>query len=273
MDDARRRALLESAGAEGAALQERIAAMDELGRHGDAEVVAALRRLLERRRPEPSESENWDPEAVERVVDLHIVGALCALGDASEIGRIAALVRRAGRVLQGLDDELENAAAVTRQVGRPDVIRQLVELTSDELPEVVRNAVVTLNLLRLPRAPVGGDVGALAPLEEEVTFRIERLSDELRALVRLSRGVIALSPGTSAALADEDHDRGAVLRERQALKRIVEEQLAELDFDYYVDDGRVVICTHAEAGHRWRAWWREHESELLTSWRTATRRS
>lgn len=244
-------------------LPSRIRALDELASTGDPAVSVELKRLFNRIKPEPIPIKNWDPVAAERVVDLHIVKALHILGDDSELHRLAPLIRQAGYVLTGPDDELNNATSVIRSIGHVELIRQLAMMTNDHELQAVKNAVIILNQLDLPQAPVGGKVTSVFQLpDKEFSFEINTLKQELETLTDLSKGQIVLSGGTKNFLVSNDYERGPVKRENTTLSEIIEQDLSILDFDYYVTGKNVVICTHYEAGQRWQDWWQKNGRRL-----------
>lgn len=242
-------------------LQVRLRALQDLGLLHTPSLVAALKDLLQRRRPEPKQRTiNWDPQAAERVVDLHIVETLHQLGDNSELNRIANLVRQAGKILQGPDDELLNAASVIRTIDRPEPISALITLASDNDPQAVRNAVRTLDQLNLPEPPVHQSVASVSITTEKLTFTIHTLKEEMETLVSLSHGVIVLSPGVNLFLVKNNYERGKVRRENVTLCDIIEKDLSELEFDYFIEGNHVVICTYSDAGERWRNWSKNHSA-------------
>ncbi len=245
-------------------LPSRILAIKELGASGDLEVSGELKKLLNRIRPEPILMKNWDPIAVERVVDLHIIEALHVLGDDSELGRVPVIIRQAGDILLGPDNELRNAASVILSIGRVELIQQLAMMASENELQSVKNAVIILNQLDLPQAPVGGEVSSvLQSPSKEFTFEIRTLKQELEALTRLSQNQIQLSNGVKEFLVSNDYERGEVRRENVTLVEIVEQDLPMLDFNYYVKNEKVTVCTHKEAGQQWRDWWHKF-GKMLT---------
>ncbi len=253
--------LLQAVGDSQNELQVRLRALRDLSSLHATSSVTALKDLLRRRRPKPTQMIiNWDPQAAERVVDLHTVETLHQLGDDSELHRIASLVRQAGDILQGPDEELRNAASVIQSIGRTEPIADLIALISDGDLHVVRNAVRTLDHLKLPDPPVRQSVASVPHISEKVTFMIHNLKEEMEALVSLSRGSIALSPGVKEFLVKNNYERGTVGRENITLSDIIEKDLSELEFDYFVEGDRVLICTYAEAGERWRNWWGSHSA-------------
>ena len=74
-------------------------------------------------------------------------------------------------------------------------------------------------------------------------------------LVSLSKGKIQLSDGLMKVINVKDFDRGNVKIEARTLPERVEDDLGILDLDYFIENNRVVVCTHQEAGKRWRDWW------------------
>jgi len=170
-------------------LPARIRAIEDLSRLAGRDAVAPLDELWRRPRPAPNPTlVNWDPVAAERVVDLYIILALYKSGDPSRLAEIAPRVGQAGRILQGPDDELRNAAKVVRAIGRPEVIQQLIALAQKNNPKATANAVRTLQLLNLPSPPTGGPVNAFPELNSPVSFTIHRLGEELETIARLSAG-------------------------------------------------------------------------------------
>ncbi len=255
--------LLEIVGNPHNSLSNRLRTLQDLGASNDKTLIASLKSLLRRPRPETQQKhENWDPEAAERMVDLYIVAALHKLGDDTELKQIPITVAQAGQVLQDPKDELSTAAAVILEVGRLEPISDLVGMTSGGNPAVIRNAAKTLDQLNLPEAPVGGSVAPAPHMHEKVSFTIRRLKEELQALVQHSDGSIVLSSGVTAFLADHDYERGTVRRQNVSLSDIVEKTIPLLDFDYFLEKGHVVICTYAEAGIRWQNWWNKYGRDL-----------
>ena len=259
--------LLKTAATQKEDLATRIRALDELAAMGDAGMCENLKRLLNRAKPHPIPIKNWDPVAAERVIDLHIVKALCLLGDNSELYRLPVLVGEAGDILLGPEDELANAASVILGIGQVEPVHQLVIMTRESAPQVVKNAVNVLKRLDLPHAPLGGEVSpVLGPAGGAYSFEIATLKQELETLVHLSKGRIVLSDGVKNYLLSNDYERGPVKRVDTLLAQIVEQDLALLDFDYFVaDDNTVIVCTHEEAGRRWRDWWQKYGGRLKYS--------
>lgn len=265
MEDNERQQLLGIIGNSEQELPSRMQAIEQIALSRDTSASNELKKLLNRPRPEPEPLLlNWDPVAAERVVDLHIVEALHVLGDDSELGRIPALVRQAGDILIGSDNELHNAASVILRIGRVELIQQLVVLTGESNLQVVSNAVRTLNQLDLPQSPMGGEVSSVfATPDKKFTFEIQTLKQELETLAELSEGQIRLSTGTREFLESNDYDRGAVRREHVTLAEIVEQDFPILEFDYYIKNKTVVVCTHKEAGQRWQNWWQKYGKMLM----------
>lgn len=263
--------LLWNAGSVEADFMARIRALQELGHTRDRSLIPALKELLGRPSPGPELSaKNWDAQAAERVIDLHIIESLHALGDDSEVHRIVGLVKQAGTVLTGPYNELRNAASVIAAVGRAEAVVGLVAATADLDPVVVRNAVVVLDQLALPAAPVHQDVSRIPRLSDSVTFTHHTLKEEFEGLASLSHGAITLSPGVQQLVATGSYDRQSIRRESVKLSYIVERILPVLDLDYFVQDDHIVICTYAEAGLRWRDWWKEHGGDLVYQGESAT---
>jgi hypothetical protein len=261
MNDEARIQLLQTVGNSKAEMSVRLTALENLVSSPGPTTAVDLVSLFNRARPGAENIKGWDPAGAERVVDLHIVAALHRLGRDSELGRIGVLVRQAGRVLLGPEDELRNAAGVILAIGRTEPVADLVALTSDPDQRAVRNAVRTLDQLKLPDVPVRQGTANVPGIDKRVTFTIRRLRQELEAIASQSAGVIVLSEQVKSPSL-RDYDRGEVRRENVALSEIIEKDLPDLDFDYFVQNGRVVICTYAEAGARWRAWWQANASKL-----------
>jgi hypothetical protein len=261
MNDEARIQLLQTVGNSHAELAVRLRALENLVSSPGPSTALDLSNLFNRARPGDEHIKGWDPAGAERVVDLHVIAALHRLGRDSELGRIAVLVRQAGRVLLGPEDELHNAAEVILAIGRTEPIGDLIGLTSVADERVVRNAVRTLDQLKLPSTPVRQGIADVPGIDKKVTFTIRRLRQELEAIASQSAGAIVLSEQVKSPSL-RDYDRGDVRRENIALSEIIEMDLPELDFDYFVENGRVVICTYAEAGARWRTWWQANASKL-----------
>jgi len=255
--------LIDAAGNPGVELPARIDALAHIASTRAPSTIPGLKRLLSRGRPAAQPLlVNWDPQAAERVVDLHIVATLHALGDDSELYRIPQLVAHAGEILQGPEGELPNAAAVIREIGRKELIEAIVRLTNDPSPAVVRNAVRTLELLNLPSPPVRQALSGVPNLAKPTSFSIHRLSQEIEALVSLSGGSILLSEEAQSYVLTHDFDRGPVNRENVTLASVLERDLPFLNLDYYVSAGHAVICTLEEAGRLWQHWWERHGAAL-----------
>jgi hypothetical protein len=247
-----------------AELPARIRALDDLAKSADTSTIIELESLLDRTRTEPSPVPiNWDPVAAERVVDLHIVEVLFLLGNDTQLDRLPLLIKAAGHVLTGADGELENAAAVVRRIGRVELVRHLVVMTEDDALQMVRNAVVVLNQLELPLPAAGGALTQVFQQHDtKVTFEVSTLKQELEKMAALSDGKVVLSAGSKSFLWSNDFPRGLVRREEVSLAELVQRFIPRLDFDYYVVGRTVVICTHAEAGQRWRDWWGRNAKRL-----------
>lgn len=247
-------------------LPARLGALDELAAMHDKELVVELKKLLGRPRPESLPTKNWDPMAAERIVDVNIVRALFLLGDDSQLYRLPLLVRGAGATgsLDGPVDELENATAAILRIGRVELVQGVIALTRDPSPQAIRNAVEVLKGLHLPSPPVDGDLpAALRRSGKRFTFKTTTLKHALEKIAALSHGSIVLSPGTTSFLGTNDYDQGEVRWDDVGLAEILEEDLAALDFSYYIADRTVVICTLSEAGQRWRNWWATFGTKLV----------
>ena len=244
------------------ALSARIRALEDLARAGSKELVPRLLELWRRPRPTTTvKPVNWDPDAAERVVDLYVILALDKSGDTSLLPEIATRVAQAGRILQGPDDELRNAAKVIRAIGRPELIFQLITLAAGGKPDAVANAVRTLQWLNLPAPASGGSVSAFPELASPVSFTIHRLREEIETIARLSNGRVTLSDGVRERIAAQDYDRGEVKRQ-ESLAEILTQELDLLDLTYGVAAQDVTIMTFREAGARWQPWWQEYASNL-----------
>ncbi|MFH1374530.1 MAG: hypothetical protein ABII79_12115 [bacterium] len=256
--------LAEIAGDPDEELSARLRALSDLREIRNPTAIESLKKLWDRARPGPDKvTWNWDPGAAERVIDVHIIWTLYVLGDETELDLIASLISQAGDILQGPDDELSNAVAVILAIGRSEPIRQLIDLVSDTEVQVVDNVVEALNQLQLPRPPVGGDVSSVARLADEHSFEIRTLKEEIETLQRLSQGSIQLSPGVREYIVANDYDREAVQRENVSLSEVIQDDLEMLEFDYYMENDQVMICTHTEAGQRWQDWWRQYGDQLV----------
>jgi hypothetical protein len=258
--------LFETAANTREALPTRLGALDKLAAMHDKEFVVELKKLLGRPRPESIPTKNWDPMAAERIVDVNIVRALFLLGDDSQLYRLPVLLRGAGATgsLDGPVDELENATAAILRIGRVEPIQSVIDLTRDPSPQAIRNAVTVLKGLHLPSPPVDGDLpAALRRSGKRFTFETTTLKHALEKIAALSHGSIVLSPGTTSFLGTNDYDQGEVRWDDVGLAEILEEDLAALDFSYYIADKTVVICTQSEAGQRWRNWWATFGTKLV----------
>lgn len=238
-------------------LGRRIDALRGLAGVGDEELRPRLLELWRRPRPASEESMvDWDPVAAERVVDQYLVLATYKSGDDSLLPELIRLVGEAGEVLEGPAGELENAAKVSRAIGRPEIVRDLTKLAGTSA-----NAVRVLQLIGLPEPATGGPI-SFPELEKPVSFTIRDLREEIEQIETLSEGKIALSPGVRVFLAEKSYDRGEVLREDRTLASVLVDDLDMLDFAYAATSRGVVICTFAEAGERWGQWWSEHAAGL-----------
>ena len=263
MNDQDIRRLQSIAGQPKSELHARIRALEDLARAGGKDLLPYLQELWRRPRPAPSKPlKNWDPIAAERVVDLYIILALYKSGDASLLPEIATRVGQAGRILQGSDDELRNAAKVIGAIGRPEVVHQVIALAGGNSPEAVANAIRTLQLLNLPSPASGGPVSAFPELNSAVSFTIHRFREEIESIVRLSKGLITISNGVRERIAAKDYDRGEVKRQDTNLAGVLTQDLDMLDLTYSVTDRGVVIITFADATPRWQRWWKDHASHL-----------
>ncbi len=240
----------------------RLAAIDAIARVPGAESTSALHQLLERPRPGPETvSLNFDPVALERVVDMRIIRGLHLLGDDSELGRIPKLVLEATGELKGLEDEYVNAAQVISAIGRVEPIRDLSHLAVSADAKAVSNAVRVLDLLHLPEPAVCEAVPDVPSLQQPVEFRFQTLRQELETMEKLSQGHILLSPGVKEFLVTGDYDRGGVQR-TGSLAEMLTTYLKLIDFEFYTRGDAAVICTFKEAGQRWLSWWIEHGGKL-----------
>jgi len=258
--------LLETAANTQEELPTRLGALDELARMHDKELTVELKKLFGRPRPESIPTKNWDPMAAERIVDANIVRALFLLGDDSQLYRLPVLLRGAGATgsLDGPVDELENVIVAILRIGRVEPIQSVIDLTRDPSPQAIRNAVTVLKGLHLPSPPVDGDLpSALRRSGKRFTFETTTLKHALEKIAALSHGSIVLSPGTTSFLGTNDYDQGEVRWDDVGLAEILEEDLAALDFSYYIADRTVVICTLSEAGQRWRNWWATFGTKLV----------
>jgi hypothetical protein len=241
-------------------LRARLDALKALGETRDKALAPRLRELWNRRRPTEPKAINWDPEAAERVVDLHLILALVQLGDGSLVSQIANLVAKSGEVLEGPNNEPVNAAHVLRGIGALSPVQQVVQLADN--PALAPNVVRTLQLLNLPAPPTGGPVTAFPQLGETVNFVISRFSEELNAISQLGKGLVVLSPGVQSLAKTGDYDRGPVVRSGTTLAVIITQELDALGVTYAVTRQGVVICTFAEAGKRWQQQWPELAQRL-----------
>lgn len=232
----------------------RIQAIESLAAKQDEAIKEQLKKLFDRQRPLVQNTVNWDNAGAERVIDWYLIKALHQLGDDHEINRIGTLVANAGTVLKGPYDEFTVAAKVIRTIGKADAIDQVVRLNDNRDEQVVRNAVLVLNNLQLANAPVGGSTAAILPADKH-TYKFSRLKQEVQQLVNLSKGKIVLSTGVQREIDEHDYERGDVKLDDRSLIERVEYDISMLNFDYYIEKGHVVICTHAEAGERWKGWW------------------
>jgi hypothetical protein len=261
MTDEERLQLVKIAEDPQAELPTRVGAVRSLASAGGASAHDSLKELLRRTRSTAKPLKNWDPQAAERVVDLQIVLGLHRFGDDSEIGRIAAVVRQAGDILLGRENELYNAAQVILAIGRKEPIGEVVALTSDASPQAVRNAVKLLDSLNLPDPPAAHGAGSIPRLAEKVSFTARNVAEELEKMASLSGGSVVLSNGVGEFMHRHDN-RGQVRREGVPLSQVLEQHLPVLGLDYFVEGERVVICTYQEAGLRWRDWWRKYSGKL-----------
>ncbi len=246
-----------------AMLPDRLQALNHMVTAGGPAVAPDLKNLLDRSRPALPSAKNWDPQAGDRVVDLHLVAALYKLGDHSELGRIVQLVRQAGNVLVGSDDELHNAALVLRAIGRKEPLGDLIALTADSNTQAVRNAVRVLEELKLPEQPAGTGAQSMPGASRKLAFTAATLREELQTVASVAHDSVILSPGVEESLWKNNYGRGPVRRDGETLADFLDKDLPFLEFDYFLDGGRAVICTYSEAAVRWQAWWRKHSADLV----------
>lgn len=262
MNDESRLQLLRSVSNSRVELAVRLRSLRDLAADPGPSTSIDLKKVLYRSRPGEEPIKGWDPAGAERVVDLQLVAVLHQLGDDSELGRIGMLVQQAGNVLQGPENELENAAQVVRAIGKLEVVGELVNLAQSSKPKGVANAVRALQLLRLPSPPSDGEVAGLPALASPVTFTIHSLSEELNTIVNLSNGRVILSPGASIQVTTRDYDRGEVKRERRSIADIISHDMDMLDLTYVVTSRGVLICTFYEAAERWAERWPSYRTQL-----------
>lgn len=251
-----------------AELSDRVRAAKAAGSTGEPALIGHLQEILQRDRAELGLAAiNWDPAAAERVVHLHIIAALHRLGDDSRLDLIARLVAQAEDVLQGPDDEIQNAVMVARDIGRIKVLSAIVDLAGSGQPPAAANAVRVLQGLELESAPTGGPLKAHPDLTAPRSFRISRLREEIETIAALSNGRITLSQGTHEFITQKDFERGDVARRDMSLAEILQTQLDLLDLAYYHTENGIVICTLPEAGEIWHSVWRDFSKSLDSSWR------
>jgi hypothetical protein len=261
--DQNERNLLQTAADPRRFLSDRLRAVQDLAATGDRALVPELRRLLNRSRPVSERPPvNWDPDAAERVVDLHIIVALHSLGSDADVHRVAALVEQAGDILVGPDEELKNQVFAIVSLGRLDVLAEVVGISAGNDLNAKRNAVRVLDSLKLPESPLGGSLASVPHMGHKVSFSIKTLSEELHIVEERSQGSIVLSAGVREYAAQHDYDRGTVRRQDVLLSDIVLNDLRLLDFDYFIESGHVVVCTYSEASSRWRDWWGRFGKDL-----------
>lgn len=244
---------LAAAGDSTAPLLTRIKALEELAKLADDGLRAPLQELWKRRRPVVANKPlDYDLDGVERVVDQYIILAAYKSGDPSLFPELPKLVAQAGRILDGPEHELTNAAKVVRAIGRSEPVQALATLASTGAnPQAMSNAVRVLQMIGMPNPPTGGPV-TIPELNKPVTFTIKTLREEVEKFEALSEGKIVLSPGTTKFIARKDFERGEVQRENRTLASVLVDELDMLDLAYAVTPNGVVICTFEEAAVRWR---------------------
>jgi hypothetical protein len=243
-----------------AGLEERIAAVEEMGRDETGRVC--LKTLLGRPVDVSEHVMNWDPAGAQRVVKLHAIAALHALGNDSELRRIAALVCAAGRVLQGPDDERRHAAAVIANIGSTTVIGDLVGALGSPTGPAAANVIQVLDSLKLPKAPTRQSLGGIAGIRAEVTGVSMSFQDLLKLVTTAARGWVRTSPGVAKMLLGGAAPMGRTELRKAKVSFLLEHFLSSLKLDYYVAGGKAVICTFIEAAERWQNWWTQYKGLL-----------
>lgn len=253
-----------------AQLSRRIAAVAQLGASYDANAVPLLKRLFARRTGTAAMAMNWDPAAAERVVQLHAIAALHRLGDDSELARIPTLAAAAGRILQGADDERRNAVAVITAVGSVTVIRDLIAALANLAAPAAANVIEVLDTLRLPEAPVRQSLAKFGGVQLEVTGVTASLGELIGLLLSVGRRSVETSSGVKRMLASGGGQSGKTKLQGAKMPYLLQDLLPDFGLDYYVDGGRAVICTFAEAAELWRNWWSRYGARLSYSQPTRT---
>ncbi|WP_128331349.1 hypothetical protein [Apibacter sp. HY039] len=220
--------------------------------------INELKKLLNRQKPEPQpDLIDFDPVAEERVIDMHLIGVLNAMGDKSENYRIPNLISQAISFMAEFGDERKEDAKVIKSINDSKLIAEIIVLTQSTTPTIVENAVVVLNNLDLPNAPVGGDVSAILSTQK-ITFKFSKLKEEMELYVKESHGKIELSKGVKQVIETNNIQRGDDISLEMSLVGIIQKILPVHHLDYYVENGKIIICTYAETAERWQKWLKEN---------------
>lgn len=238
----------------------RIQAINQLDLQDEStDLIQSLKNILIRQKPEPNPNmKGWDPLAGERVIDIHIIEALNKLEITTENKRIPDLVSQAIPFIREFGDERKEDARVIKSINDKNVYAEIIALTQSKDPTILENAVVTLNNINFPNAPLGGEVSSILPPEKK-EFKFSRLKEEMELYIKKSEGKIKLSNEVIDFINTNNLERGNVNLEL-SLVAIVEKVLVLLNFDYYIENNTVIICTHTESAKRWQDWWNINQS-------------
>jgi hypothetical protein len=225
----------------------RVDALRALAILNDRSIIPQLHVLLRRPPPPPPREAiiDSDPSDDERVVDVSIIVCLHELGDDSALPQVSSLVAKSH-----VSTEVADAILA---LGRIDLIEPLIRMVEGPDEGARIQAMLVLNQLHLG-PPGGPSISSVPGLDQRITLDGGTQAAQLQQLVALSRGRVVLSSARAEELSkgkDLAQPRSGTLRE-----------LLPSGFERYVEDDHVVICTLAEMGARWAAWWRANEKKL-----------
>ncbi|HEX8575150.1 MAG TPA: hypothetical protein VF677_02545 [Flavobacterium sp.] len=220
-------------------------------------IITELTKILSREKSTVQTTIDWDPVAEERVIDLYIIEVLNKLGDKSENNRIPILVSQAIPFMREFGDERKEDAKIIKSINDEKLYGQIINLVNSSNPKVLENAVITLNNINFLNAPVGGDITYILSAEK-IKFKFSHLKEEMELYTKESQGKIELSNGVKTFIIANNRqlaNDNEFIENESSLIHIVENIFYHGRFDYYIENNKVIICTHAESAKRWQDWW------------------
>ncbi|WP_131368714.1 hypothetical protein [Chryseobacterium luteum] len=238
-------------------LFKRLKAINQLDLSNSKEIVNELIKILNRQKTDPiPDLIDSDPVADERIIDLHIIGLLNKLKNTTENSRISVLVSKAIPFIREYDDERKIDAKIIKSINNKEVFSNIISLTRINDPVIIENAVVVLNNLKFPNAPVSGDVSFMLP-PTRFKFKFSYLKDEMDLYVNKSEGKIQLSEGVKKFVESNNIQRAndnEFVEYESSLIEVLEKNISDI-FDYYIEGNKIIICTHIESAKKWQNWW------------------